>query len=301
MLQILSAAEEREKQVVALEEELARRRRDLEHEHSSRLTEAEATVRRLQVAPPFHPPFSPHWRGAYSPSPSHFPPPCPSACSSSFGLVTPPLIQGPSPAASALLSACCNSVWVPRMTRDSLAVPVIVLAVPAQVRVAPPHCSVLCRAAVAEQHHPIKCCACQCSCCLSCLCLSPFWLCITIVAALHPNTAAVLYCVCLFWLCHHHHVVAYHCLQPLRNAILRCIICMLYHLQVVPSAGCTTCMLYHLHAVPLACCTICSLYHLHAVPLACCTSCMLGRQHTMWISTISAKRNGDMALSESSC
>lgn len=47
--QILSATEEREKQVVALEEELARRRRDLEHEHSSRLAEAEATVRRLQA------------------------------------------------------------------------------------------------------------------------------------------------------------------------------------------------------------------------------------------------------------
>ena len=50
VLQILKAAEEREKQVVGLEEELARRRRDLEHEHSRRLTEAEATVRRLQVA-----------------------------------------------------------------------------------------------------------------------------------------------------------------------------------------------------------------------------------------------------------
>ena len=51
MVQILSAAEDREKQVVVLEEELARRRRDLEHEHSTRLTEAEATVRRLQVSP----------------------------------------------------------------------------------------------------------------------------------------------------------------------------------------------------------------------------------------------------------
>lgn len=50
-MQILSGAEDREKQVVALEEELARRRRDLEHQHSSRLAEAEATVRRLQVAP----------------------------------------------------------------------------------------------------------------------------------------------------------------------------------------------------------------------------------------------------------
>lgn len=48
-LQILSAAEEREKLVVGLEEELARRRRDLEHAHSTRLAEAEATVRRLQV------------------------------------------------------------------------------------------------------------------------------------------------------------------------------------------------------------------------------------------------------------
>ena len=48
-MQILTAAEEREKQVVGLEEELARRRRDLEHEHSTRLAEAEATVRRLQV------------------------------------------------------------------------------------------------------------------------------------------------------------------------------------------------------------------------------------------------------------
>jgi len=48
-VQILNAAEEREKQVVGLEEELARRRRDLEHEHSTRLAEAEATVRRLQV------------------------------------------------------------------------------------------------------------------------------------------------------------------------------------------------------------------------------------------------------------
>ncbi len=48
-VQILNAAEEREKQVVGLEEELARQRRDLEHEHSTRLAEAEATVRRLQV------------------------------------------------------------------------------------------------------------------------------------------------------------------------------------------------------------------------------------------------------------
>ncbi|DBA79724.1 TPA: hypothetical protein ACH3X1_008393 [Trebouxia sp. C0004] len=47
--QILNAAEEREKQVVGLEEELARRRRDLEHDHSTRLAEAEATVRRLQA------------------------------------------------------------------------------------------------------------------------------------------------------------------------------------------------------------------------------------------------------------
>lgn len=47
--QILSAAEERERGVVALEEEMARRRRDLEHDHSTRLTEAEATVRRLQA------------------------------------------------------------------------------------------------------------------------------------------------------------------------------------------------------------------------------------------------------------
>lgn len=58
VLQILKEVEEREKQVVGLEEELARRRRDLEHEHSSRLTEAEATVRRLQVAAPC-PPSSP--------------------------------------------------------------------------------------------------------------------------------------------------------------------------------------------------------------------------------------------------
>ena len=55
-MQILNAAEEREKQVVGLEEELARRRRDLEHEHSTRLAEAEATVRRLQVPLPL--PFS---------------------------------------------------------------------------------------------------------------------------------------------------------------------------------------------------------------------------------------------------
>ena len=48
-MQILTAAEQREKQVVGLEEELARRRRDLEHEHTTRLAEAEATVRRLQV------------------------------------------------------------------------------------------------------------------------------------------------------------------------------------------------------------------------------------------------------------
>jgi len=54
-VQILNAAEEREKQVVGLEEELARRRRDLEHEHSTRLTEAEATVRRLQVPLPLLP------------------------------------------------------------------------------------------------------------------------------------------------------------------------------------------------------------------------------------------------------
>lgn len=47
--QILNSAEEREKQVIGLEEELARRRRDLEHEHSTRLAEAEATVRRLQA------------------------------------------------------------------------------------------------------------------------------------------------------------------------------------------------------------------------------------------------------------
>lgn len=48
-LQILNAAEEREKKLIALEEEVARRRRDLEHDHTSRLAEAEATVRRLQV------------------------------------------------------------------------------------------------------------------------------------------------------------------------------------------------------------------------------------------------------------
>ena len=59
-VQILSAAEDREKGVVALEEELARRRRDLEHDHSTRLTEAEATVRRLQVPAVLHlPTFSP--------------------------------------------------------------------------------------------------------------------------------------------------------------------------------------------------------------------------------------------------
>ena len=49
VLQILNAAEEREKKLVALEEEMARRRRDLEHDHTTRLAEAEATVRRLQV------------------------------------------------------------------------------------------------------------------------------------------------------------------------------------------------------------------------------------------------------------
>ena len=48
-LQILSTAEERERKLIALEEEMARRRRDLEHDHTSRLAEAQATVRRLQV------------------------------------------------------------------------------------------------------------------------------------------------------------------------------------------------------------------------------------------------------------
>ncbi len=51
-MQILNAAEEREKTVIGLEAELARWRRDLEHEHSTRLAEAEATVRRLQVLTP---------------------------------------------------------------------------------------------------------------------------------------------------------------------------------------------------------------------------------------------------------
>ena len=87
VLQILSAAEEREKQVVGLEEDLARRRRDLEHEHSSRLTEAEATVRRLQVAPPPPPPPTPP--GTYSPPPH---PPSSTSLVNPFSPETPALL-----------------------------------------------------------------------------------------------------------------------------------------------------------------------------------------------------------------
>ena len=79
VLQILSAAEDREKLVVGLEEDLARRRRDLEHEHSSRLTEAEATVRRLQVEPPPPPPrpfMHPQAGYLQPPHPPHVYPQC---------------------------------------------------------------------------------------------------------------------------------------------------------------------------------------------------------------------------------
>ena len=80
VLQILKEVEEREKQVVGLEEELARRRRDLEHEHSSRLTEAEATVRRLQVA---------------APCPPSSPPPAPGPCPLTWSLQAPPPLVSP--------------------------------------------------------------------------------------------------------------------------------------------------------------------------------------------------------------
>lgn len=47
--EVLAAAEERERRVVAAEEALARRRKDLDREHQARLQEAEAAVRRLQA------------------------------------------------------------------------------------------------------------------------------------------------------------------------------------------------------------------------------------------------------------
>ncbi|CAG9461809.1 unnamed protein product [Pedinophyceae sp. YPF-701] len=47
--EVLAAAEERERRVVAAEEAAARRRQAMEREHTQRLQEAEAAVRRLQV------------------------------------------------------------------------------------------------------------------------------------------------------------------------------------------------------------------------------------------------------------
>ncbi|KAL4437320.1 hypothetical protein ABPG75_004459 [Micractinium tetrahymenae] len=46
--QVLAAAEQREQRLVAAEEAVARRRRELEREHAGRVAEAEAAVRRLQ-------------------------------------------------------------------------------------------------------------------------------------------------------------------------------------------------------------------------------------------------------------
>lgn len=46
---MLAAAEDREARLVAADEQLARRRTDLEREHAARMEEAEAAVRRLQV------------------------------------------------------------------------------------------------------------------------------------------------------------------------------------------------------------------------------------------------------------
>lgn len=48
-LQVLSAAEEREQKLIAADEALTRRRKELEREHAGRMAEAEAAVRRLQV------------------------------------------------------------------------------------------------------------------------------------------------------------------------------------------------------------------------------------------------------------
>lgn len=42
-------AEARERRIVSAEEALLRRRRDMEGEHTARMSEAEAAVRRLQV------------------------------------------------------------------------------------------------------------------------------------------------------------------------------------------------------------------------------------------------------------
>ncbi|GFR45270.1 hypothetical protein Agub_g6376 [Astrephomene gubernaculifera] len=47
--QVLAAAEGRERRIVAAEEALLRRRKELEREHAARMVEAEAAVRRLQV------------------------------------------------------------------------------------------------------------------------------------------------------------------------------------------------------------------------------------------------------------
>ncbi len=49
-MQVLAAAEEREARLVAAEEGLSRRKRELEREHAARMAEAEAAVRRLQVS-----------------------------------------------------------------------------------------------------------------------------------------------------------------------------------------------------------------------------------------------------------
>lgn len=46
---MLSSAEARERRIVAAEEALLRRRKELEREHAGRMAEAEAAVRRLQV------------------------------------------------------------------------------------------------------------------------------------------------------------------------------------------------------------------------------------------------------------
>ena len=46
---MLAALEERERRLAGGEEGILRRRRELEREHSARMAEAEAAVRRLQV------------------------------------------------------------------------------------------------------------------------------------------------------------------------------------------------------------------------------------------------------------
>lgn len=49
LAQVLASVEERERRLVGLEEAAALRRKDMEREHTARMAEAEAAVRRLQV------------------------------------------------------------------------------------------------------------------------------------------------------------------------------------------------------------------------------------------------------------